>query len=101
MNIMSEFMGLIYGRYDAKPDGFLPGAVSLHNCMLPHGPDLADFTKASTEELMPHRLTGTLAFMFETRFPHQLTAYAASLSTRQPDYDRCWEGLDRKFNGKP
>jgi homogentisate 1,2-dioxygenase len=36
-NIMSEFMGLIYGQYDAKPDGFVPGGSSLHNCMLPHG----------------------------------------------------------------
>ena len=25
MNIMSEFMGLIYGVYDAKPQGFVPG----------------------------------------------------------------------------
>ena len=38
-NIMSEFMGLIYGAYDAKPEGFVPGGMSLHNCMLPHGPD--------------------------------------------------------------
>ncbi len=26
MNVMSEFMGLIYGVYDAKPGGFVPGA---------------------------------------------------------------------------
>src|SRR6059058_1188199 len=32
MNIMSEFMGLIYGQYDAKPQGFVPGGFSLHNC---------------------------------------------------------------------
>ena len=38
-NLMSEFMGLIYGVYDAKPEGFVPGGMSLHNCMLPHGPD--------------------------------------------------------------
>ena len=28
MNIMSEFMGLIYGVYDAKPQGFMPGGIS-------------------------------------------------------------------------
>ena len=40
MNVMSEFMGLIYGQYDAKTGGgFVPGGISLHNCMLPHGPD--------------------------------------------------------------
>ena len=31
MNVMSEFMGLIYGQYDAKPTGFVPGGMSLHN----------------------------------------------------------------------
>jgi len=25
---MSEFMGLIYGRYDAKEEGFVPGGMS-------------------------------------------------------------------------
>ena len=101
MNIMSEFMGLIYGQYDAKPDGFAPGGISLHNCMLPHGPDFNAFTKASTDELKPHKLTDTLAFMFETRYPQHLTAYAASLATLQDDYADCWAGLDRKFDGKP
>jgi homogentisate 1,2-dioxygenase len=38
-NIMSELMGNIYGQYDAKPKGFVPGGMSLHNMMLPHGPD--------------------------------------------------------------
>ena len=41
MNVMSEFMGLIYGVYDAKTGGgFVPGGISLHNTMLPHGPDV-------------------------------------------------------------
>ena len=43
MNIMSEFMGLIEGVYEAKPEGFVPGGMSLHNCMLPHGPDADAF----------------------------------------------------------
>ena len=42
-NIMSEFMGLIHGQYDAKEKGFVPGGMSLHNCMLPHGPDRSAF----------------------------------------------------------
>ncbi len=101
MNIMSEFMGLIYGQYDAKPEGFAPGAMSLHNCMLPHGPDTSAYVRATTEELKPHKLTNTLAFMFETRYPQHLTAYAASLETLQHDYADCWQGLTRNFNGKP
>ena len=101
MNVMSEFMGLIYGRYDAKPDGFLPGGVSLHNCMLPHGPDAAAFVKASSEELKPRKLTDTLAFMFETRYPQHVTSYAARLETLQADYIDCWKGLDKRFDGRP
>ena len=101
MNIMSEFMGLIWGQYEAKPEGFLPGGMSLHNCMLPHGPDAQSFERASEVDLRPVKLTDTLAFMFETRFPQRLTRYAAELETLQEDYSECWAGLKKRFNGKP
>jgi homogentisate 1,2-dioxygenase len=101
MNIMSEFMGLIYGQYDAKEQGFVPGGFSLHNMMLPHGPDAIAFQKASTTELKPVKLQNTLAFMFETRFPQQLTAFAAGLPGLQDDYPDCWRGLDKMFDGTP
>ncbi len=101
MNIMSEFMGLIYGQYEAKPEGFLPGGMSLHNCMLPHGPDAQSFAHASEVELRPAKLTSTLAFMFETRFPQHLTRYACELETLQENYAGCWAGLEKRFNGTP
>ena len=97
-NIMSEFMGLLYGQYDAKAEGFTPGGVSLHNCMLAHGPDAAAFEAGSTNDLKPVKLAGTMAFMFETRFPQRLTAYAAALDTRQTDYADCWSGLKKHFD---
>jgi homogentisate 1,2-dioxygenase len=97
-NIMSEFMGLIYGVYDAKPEGFTPGGISLHNCMLPHGPDLTAFEHASTAELKPTKLAGTMAFMFETRFPQRVTRYAAGLPELQSDYADCWSGLKKHFD---
>ncbi len=100
-NIMSEFMGLIEGQYDAKEEGFVPGGMSLHNMMLPHGPDTQAFEKASNAELQPVRLDNTLAFMFETRFPQQVTKYAAELDTLQDDYIDCWRDLERKFDGTP
>jgi len=101
MNIMSEFMGLIYGQYDAKEAGFAPGGMSLHNCMLPHGPDAAAFEKASTAVLTPQKLANTMAFMFETRLPQLLTEFAAKLPTLQPDYAACWSGIEKKFDGTP
>ncbi len=98
MNIMSEFMGLIHGVYDAKPQGFVPGGFSLHNCMLPHGPDAQAFEAASTAALGPVKLAGTLAFMFETRFAQRVTAYAAGLAELQHGYADCWTGLVKRFD---
>jgi homogentisate 1,2-dioxygenase len=101
VNVMSEFMGLIRGQYEAKPHGFTPGGASLHNCMLPHGPDAEAFELACQGELRPVKIVGALAFMFETRFPQHLTSYAASLETLQENYADCWSGLDKRFNGAP
>ena len=98
MNIMSEFMGLIYGVYDAKPEGFVPGGMSLHNCMLPHGPDTEAFYGASNGPQTPHKLEGTMAFMFETRFPQHPTAFAGDLPTLQENYADCWSGLRKHFD---
>jgi homogentisate 1,2-dioxygenase len=98
MNIMSEFMGLLYGQYDAKPTGFVPGGFSLHNCMLPHGPDNEAFERASFAELKPHKLEGTMAFMFETRLPQRVTAFAAGIGQFQQDYADCWSGLKKRFD---
>jgi homogentisate 1,2-dioxygenase len=97
-NLMSEFMGLVYGVYDAKPEGFVPGGMSLHNMMLPHGPDEQAFEHASNVELKPAKLTGTMAFMFETRFPQRLTRYAAEADTLQENYLDCWSGLRKHFD---
>jgi homogentisate 1,2-dioxygenase len=98
MNVMSEFMGLIQGQYDAKPRGFVPGGMSLHNTMLPHGPDTEAFEKASNAELEPHKLEDTMAFMFETRFPQRLTRYAAEKANRQDDYVDCWRDIKKHFD---
>ncbi len=98
-NIMSELMGNIYGQYDAKPTGFIPGGISLHNCMLPHGPDDEAFMKASFAGDEPVYLASTMSFMFETRFPQMLTEFAASEAPLQDDYIDCWNGLKKRFDG--
>ena len=99
-NIMSEFMGLIRGVYDAKPEGFQPGGMSLHNSMLPHGPDADAFAKASAADLKPVKLENTLAFMFESCLPQRVTKFAAEAPFLQPDYADCWTGLQKNFTGK-
>ena len=100
-NIMSELMGNIYGIYDAKPKGFVPGGMSLHNCMLPHGPDRNAFEGASNVALKPEKLEETMSFMFETRFPQHLTEWAAKTAPLQDDYIDCWTSLEKKFDGTP
>ncbi len=100
-NIMSELMGNIYGQYDAKPQGFIPGGMSLHNMMLPHGPDREAFEKASNSNLGPDKLENTMSFMFETRFPQHLTAFAANEAPLQDDYIDCWSDIEKKFDGTP
>jgi homogentisate 1,2-dioxygenase len=99
-NIASEFMGLVHGAYDAKAEGFAPGGASLHNCMTGHGPDAATFAKASAADLSkPDVITDTMAFMFETRQVILPTAQALAAPHRQRDYQECWQGLARHFDG--
>ncbi len=100
-NVMSEFMGLIYGTYDAKEEGFVPGGMSLHNMMLAHGPDAQAYEQASTMDLKPQKLEGTMAFMFETRIPQHTTEWAMNLGTLQANYIDCWSGLKKRFDGTP
>jgi len=96
-NVMSEFMGLLYGVYDAKAEGFLPGGASLHNCMSAHGPDAETWARATQSELRPHKIENTMAFMFESRFAMRLTRYAMESSELQHDYFEGWQGLNKHF----
>jgi homogentisate 1,2-dioxygenase len=96
-NVMSEYMGLCYGQYDAKEEGFVPGGGSLHNCMSAHGPDLEAFEKASNAELKPQKLSGTMAFMFESRYIIRPTRFAMETSSLQPEYFEVWQKLKKNF----
>jgi homogentisate 1,2-dioxygenase len=99
-NVMSEFMGLVRGVYDAKAQGFVPGGASLHNSWSAHGPDEATHTRASEVPLEPHKIDGTLAFMFETRYQLAPTRHAMSSPQLQSDYWTCWQGLKKHFDGR-
>jgi homogentisate 1,2-dioxygenase len=92
-NVMSEFMGLICGAYDAKEGGFVPGGASLHNQMNGHGPDAASYGKAAAATLAPHKIEGTMAFMFESRHVIRPTRWALETPRLQADYDACWSGF--------
>jgi len=97
-NCMSEFMGLLAGAYDAKPQGMQPGAFTLHNAMLAHGPDADAFAAATNAELKPVKLENTLAFMFESCLPQRITKHAAESPEREVDYADCWRPLVKHFD---
>lgn len=94
-NVMSEFMGLVHGEYDAKAGGFAPGGASLHNCMNAHGPDKASTEAAMAADLKPQKLDDTMAFMFESNLPLRPTRFAMTGDYLQDDYDGCWDGFDK------
>lgn len=96
-NCMSEFMGLIYGKYDAK-EGFVPGGASLHSMMTPHGPDAETFQKASTAELKPVKMESTMAFMFESSFSMAVTEWAEKSGKLEREYHKCWQDLKKNFD---
>lgn len=98
-NVASEFMGLIHGEYDAKAEGFRPDGFSLHNCMSGHGPDAATFDKASAADTtLPHNVTDTMAFMFETRQVICPTPQALVSPQLQGNYYACWADIKKHFN---
>jgi len=96
-NLMSELMGLVTGVYDAKAEGFVPGGASLHPRMSAHGPDGETTRKAEAAELKPHKLEGTMAFMFETHALFKPSAAPTVAATLQTDYDNCWSGIEARF----
>ena len=105
-NVMTEFMGLIRGEYDAKTSrcgeggGFRPGGASLHGVMTPHGPDAESYRTAVSDPCdVPRRLDGGLAFMFETSAMCRVSRHALECRHREAGYAGCWDGLESAFTG--
>ena len=97
-NFMNEFMGLILGQYDAKPEGFRPGGASLHNSFTGHGPDVDAYQKASKAELKPMKIEQTMAFMFESQYAFWPTEQALKKENLLDQrYSDCWQNLPKNF----
>lgn len=92
-------MGLIFGSYEAKGQGFQAGGASLHSMMTPHGPDAQCFTKASTTKLAPERVAdNTMSFMFESSLQLRVTDWGLRGSgTLEAEYYKCWSDLPKNF----
>jgi homogentisate 1,2-dioxygenase len=92
-NVMSEAMGLIHGQYEVRGNGFTPGGVGIHNCMMAHGPDARSWEQATSRELAPEYLKGTLAFVLESPRPFVPTPLALTSAAREQNYDAVWNGF--------
>ena len=90
-------MGLVHGHYDAKPEGFKPGGASLHNCMVPHGPDAEAFEKASRAD---SRARDQGHAGLHVRNPPRACDPPHGRSNRRAASRllRCWHGLVKHFN---
>jgi len=98
-NCMSEFMGLILGKYEAKEEGFCPGGATLHSMMTPHGPDAKCFQDWTDMKLGPIKVAeGTQAFMFESSLQLAVTKWGEETCNKvDKDYYKCWQQIKNNF----
>jgi homogentisate 1,2-dioxygenase len=96
-NVMSEYMGLLHGVYDAKQGGFVPGGASLHNRMTAHGPDTETFYKGIENSEEPQKVDDTMAFMFESCHVFHPTDFALQSPSLEKTYQQCWQNFKPLF----
>jgi len=97
-NAVCEVVTLIKGVHQGKTGGFGPGGMSIHSNFAPHGPDVKTFMQGREEALVPKKLEGTIAVLWETRFPLALTKFAQEAKEFQSDVIGMWQGFDRLFS---
>ena len=54
---------------------------------------IASYDKALASELKPHYIPDVMAFMFESRYVFEPTAFALSTPALDRDYDAVWNGF--------
>ncbi|KAK7044071.1 hypothetical protein VNI00_007787 [Paramarasmius palmivorus] len=98
-NQATEFMGLIYGVYGGRSDGFEPGGASYETGFCPHGVSYEEFKKATETELAPMRIhEDTIAFMFESSMMFTITDYAMKRSGKLHVHEpKMWDDLKGQF----
>ncbi|KII89653.1 hypothetical protein PLICRDRAFT_39775 [Plicaturopsis crispa FD-325 SS-3] len=98
-NAATEFMGLIYGVYGGRSDGFEPGGASYETGFCPHGVSYDEFKAASEAPLAPMRVhEGTMAFMFESSMMFTMTDFAMKRSGKLHEHEpKMWDNLKAQF----
>lgn len=63
----------------------MPGEISLHSCIPPHGTDNDAFEKCHSSTNDSVYLDNTMSFMFETRLPQMAAEFTAKDANLQDD----------------
>ncbi|KAF9069606.1 homogentisate 1,2-dioxygenase [Rhodocollybia butyracea] len=98
-NSSTEFIGMIYGEYGGRSDGFKPGGASYENGFCPHGVSYEKFQSATECELKPERIhKNTLVFMFESSMSFTITDWAMKKSGQLHKHNPAmWDNLKGHF----
>lgn len=96
-NAVAEILGVISGGHEARASNFPPGAISLHNCWTPHGPDTASYEAGREMPLQPTKISAAMIFMLETRFPIEIASQAMEAGNCQQAGHLGWQGFHRRF----
>jgi len=99
-NVMTEFMGLLYGAYDAKAEGFLPGgakSAQLHDRARSRRRDPRARVERRAQAAQAHRHHGVHVRKPLRDAAHPLRRRGGRTAAR---LFRGWQGLKRRFPGK-
>ncbi|KAJ3914580.1 homogentisate 1,2-dioxygenase [Lentinula edodes] len=98
-NSSTEFMGMIYGEYGGRSDGFRPGGASFETGFCPHGVSYEEFQKATEAELRPTKVhENTLVFMFESSMMWTISDWAMKRSGKLHEHEpKMWDNLKGQF----
>jgi homogentisate 1,2-dioxygenase len=98
-NTVAEFAAVLEGFWGPPEGGFGAGSFLLHNNWVSHGPDTKTLELFRQIELTPMK-AGGLMFMFESRYPMQVTRYGHEVPGLHPDPAAPWQDFVKKFPGK-
>lgn len=98
-NCASELMGLIYGEYGGRSDGFDPGSISFECGFVPHGVAYEQFAMASRADPPVMQISlGSIAFMFESSRALMVAEWAWNSKEKHEHDPKMWDDLVDNFS---
>lgn len=100
-NIISEFMGILFGQFEGK-ETLKAGGATLHSMMNAHAPERAAAEAAMKVKLEPRKIgIDTQSFMLATSVSLAVTKWGMDEKKLKKDYMKCWENFPKMFPKMP